>query len=87
MADARNIPFGCVCGSLAGHVKGTHPQFRHAHRLRMPELRDGRDRFHRLAPGPSGADIYWIAPDRIVFDTGLDHLGAEKLSKNSTLLR
>ncbi len=85
MSETSDIGFSCNCGALTGKVNGTHP----ADGMRIEcYCKDcaGAER-HFGKPDPDGVQIYWIAPDRLQIDTGIEHLAAMAVSEKKQLWR
>lgn len=75
--------FACACGTLRGHVKADTPAIHFLCHCRSCAAAERL--FDQPDPGDVGVAILWIAPDRMVLDSGEDHLQAVKLSKGELL--
>jgi hypothetical protein len=86
-AAARDIRFACRCGALTGHLAGAHPDDGFHLTCGCRDCTAAARHFGDTDPDIDGVHIYWIAPDRIVFDSGFEKLAVLSLHPDKRLLR
>ncbi len=84
-SDTTDLAFSCQCGKLTGRITrdgarlATHAEC-FCHDCRAAQLYFGQP-----DPAPGPVEVFQIAPEEFVIETGHEHLAAMKLSPNGML--
>jgi hypothetical protein len=74
MTAPRDVAFACVCGKLAGTVRGLSPGAGTHAECHCASCRAAEIYCHRPDPGQEGVGIFQTTPDRIEITQGAEHL-------------